>query len=240
MNKITICICLIGLALLAVPASAQLLGDINCNGYPWEVHDAVLMVRLHVEHCDLYAPPCWENSDFDQDGQAPTVGDMIYFFNFNNLPNYSSHPQSDTLEVESAIAHPGEPVVLGVWISTVDTIMGLQFLLETDTEYIQFDSLTERDISPLLYSNCDGDVYCVTLLQINNPIILDPGNYHICDLFFTANPNITQPVTTPLLFSSNPPLALYSGLANPDFFLPVMVDAEIQILPLTGVESEGK
>jgi hypothetical protein len=30
---------------------------------------------------------------------------------------------------------------------------------------------------------------------------------------------------------------LYSGLANPDFFLPVMVDAEIEILPLTDIES---
>jgi len=233
-------ICLIGLTVIAGSASAQLLGDINCNGYPWEVQDAVLMARLMIEHCDLYAPPCWENSDFDQDGQAPTVGDMIYFFYFNNLPNYPRNPLSDTLEVESAVAHPGESVALGVWISTVDTIMGLQFLLDTDTDYIQFDSLTERVVSPLLYSNCNGEIYCVTQIQINNPTVLNPGNYHICDLFFTIDPDITQPVTTPLIFSSNPPLALFSGLANPDFFLPVMVDAEIEILPLSDIEPPGE
>jgi hypothetical protein len=167
--KTVFLICIFLLASFFTPASAQLLGDINCNGWAWEIQDAVLMYRLMIEHCDLYAPPCWENSDFDLDGQAPTVGDMIYFFYFDNLSNYPRHPQSDTLEAESAVAHPGESVALGVWISTVDTIMGIQFLLETDTDYIRFDSLTERDISPLLYSNC---------LPYLRPVLHNQSRYH--------------------------------------------------------------
>jgi hypothetical protein len=68
-------------------------------------------------------------------------------------------------------------------------------------------------------------------------VIDDPGNYHICDLIFTVNPDINQPIFTSLLFSSSPQQALYSGFANTDFFLPVLVDAEIEIVPLTDIET---
>ncbi|UCE65774.1 MAG: T9SS type A sorting domain-containing protein [Candidatus Zixiibacteriota bacterium] len=238
MAKTVVAACAIFIIGIATPALAQLLGDVNCNGYPWEIADAVLMARLHVEHCDLFAPPCWENSDFDQDGQAPTVGDMIYMVFFNDPPNYPRHPHSDTLGVESAIAHPGETLTLPVWISTVDTLMAFQFLLETDVNYLEFDTLIASGNFQLLSSNCDGDIYSITPSPLFDEQVIDqPGNYHICDLILTVNPDINQPVITPLLFSSNPPLALFSGFANSAFFLPVMVDAEIEILPLTDIES---
>lgn len=230
-------ICMIFVLALSTPASAQLLGDLNCNGYAWEIADVVLAARLLIEACDLYAPPCWENSDLDGDGRAPTVGDLIYYMYSNNPPDYPRHPQSDTFTVESAITSPGEIITLPVWISTVDTIMGFQFLLEVDADCLEFDTLIVDDNFQLVQCLSDGHIYCGTGISGLFPVITDPGNYHICDLIFTVNPDINQPVITPILFSSNPPLALFSGFANSDFFLPVMVDAEIEILPLTDAES---
>jgi hypothetical protein len=82
----------------------------------------------------------------------------------------------------------------------------------------------------------DEHIYCDTPHRQDWPVIDEPGIYQVCDIFMTVNPEITQPVTTYILFSSIPPQALYSGFANSDFFLPVMVDAEIEILPLSDIE----
>jgi hypothetical protein len=222
---------------LSTPASAQLLGDANCNGWAWEIADLVIVARFLVETCNMHLPPCLENSDLDGDERGLTVGDIIYYTYANNPPDYPRHPQTDTFIVESVITNPGETITLPVWISTVDTIMGFQFLLEVDTDYIEFDTLTASNDFQLIHSDCDGDVYCVTGPLYNHPVICEAGTYHICDLILTINPDINQPATTSLLFSSIPHRALYSGLANSDFFLPVFIDAQIEIVPLTDIES---
>jgi hypothetical protein len=141
--------------------------------------------------------------------------------------------------VESTITYPGETIVLPVTISTIDTIMGFQFLLEVDPDYLVFDSLIADDDFQLIYCSFNGDIYCRTNYYSYpySPAITDPGDYHVCDLVLTVNPGINQPVTALLPFSVIPSRAMYSGFANSDFFLPVMVDAEIQILPLTEAES---
>jgi hypothetical protein len=233
-----IIVILIVVALTAIPASAQLIGDLNCNGWAWELVDAVLAARILIESCDIALPTCPENSDIDRDGRAFTVGDLIYYFYLGHPPNYGRHPLSDTIAIESIIAHPGENISLPVWISTVDIIMGFEFLLELDTDYLAFDSLIADEYFYLNDCIYYEHIYFNTPSHQHFPVIDEPGVYHVCDIFLTVNPAITQPVTTPILFSSIPPQALYSGFANSDFFLPVFVDAEIEILPLTEVESE--
>ena len=234
--KTGIIICIVFVIGFSAPASAQLLGDVNCNGWAWEIQDLVLAARFLVEHCELYVPYCWENSDLDGDGRALTVGDIIYMSYLMNPPDFPRHPDADTFAVESAVIHPGETIALPVSISTVDTIMGFQFLLEIDTNYLQLYTLIPDSNFQLSHSDCGGYFYCVTTNLTQNPVIEEPGNYHVCDLILSANPDINQPVTTGLYFSSVPPLALFSGLANSAFFLPVMVDAEIEILPISDIE----
>jgi hypothetical protein len=141
-----IIVILIVVALTVTPASAQLRGDLNCNGWAWELADAVLAARILIESCDIALPTCPENSDIDGDGRAFTIGDLMYYLYPNhNPPVYTHHPESDTLALESAVAHPGETITLPVWISTVDIIIGFEFLLELDTDYLTFDSLIADD-----------------------------------------------------------------------------------------------
>lgn len=231
-------ICMIFLVSFSTPASAQLLGDLNCNGFPWEMADIVLAARLLIEPCDIETPPCPENSDFDGDGRGLTIGDLMYYLYSNHSPPvYPHHPQLDTLAIGSVVSHPGESINLPVEISTVDIIMGFEFLLELDSDCLVFDSLAADDYFYLNHCIYDDHIYCCTPDCYNFPVIDEPGIYHVCNIFLTVNPEINQPATTSILFSSIPPQALYSGFANSDFFLPVFVDAEIEILPLTDIEA---
>lgn len=226
---------------LSSTASAQLPGDMNCNGWAWEIADVVLAARFLIETCEMYPPSCPENSNFDGDGRAFSIGDLLYYFYSDDPPQYSRHPGSDTLATESAEVRPGETIVLPVNISTIDTIMGFQFLLEVDPDYLVFDSLIADDNFHLVYCNFNGDIYCRTSYGTGySPVITDPGNYHVCDLMLTVNPEVEQPATTLLPFSEIPHRAMYSGFANSDFFLPVLVDGEIQIIPETSIEPEDE
>jgi len=231
-------ICIVFVIGISSTAPAQLLGDLNCNGWAWEIQDMVLAARLLIEPCDIVPPPCPENSDFDGDGRGLTIGDLMYYLYFDhNPPVYPHHPGLDTLAIGSSVTRPGESISLPVEISTVDIIMGFEFLLELNTDYLAFDSLIADDYFYLNHCTYDDHIYCCTPDRYNFPVIDEPGIYHVCDIFLTVNPDITQPITTSILFSSIPPQALYSGFANSHFFLPVFVDADIEILPLTDIES---
>ncbi|UCC79611.1 MAG: T9SS type A sorting domain-containing protein, partial [Candidatus Zixiibacteriota bacterium] len=238
MIRKSLIICVIFIIALYTPVPAQLLGDLNCNGWAWEIADAVLAAQILIESCDFVLPTCPENSDIDGDGRAFTIGDLIYYFYLGHPPNYGRHPLLDTIVIESVIAHPGEVISLPVSISTVDIIMGFQFLLEMDADYLAFDSLTADEYFYLNDCIYNEHIYFNTPSRQHFPVIDEPGVYHVCDLFLTVSAEITQPVNTQILFSSIPHQALFSGFANSDFFLPVMVDAEIEIIPLTEIESE--
>lgn len=236
-------IILIAILGLAAPGTAQIPGDLNCDGTPWGIGDAVIGLQILIEACDAFILPCTVvNGDMDGDGIPLTIGDLIPFYfiiNGNpNMPDYPRHPDLDTIIVESAITHPGEPLTLPVWIKTVDTLVGVQFLLEVDPDYLEFDTMIVYNDFPVTQYNCDGNIYGVTnQVHQSFPIVLLPGDYHIADLILNVNPDINQAVTTGLYFSSNPQQALHSGFANIHFFLPVFVNAEIEILPLTDIES---
>ncbi len=227
--------------LIPVPAFAQLPGDLNCNGILWEISDAVIGARILIESCDASILVCtYINGDMDGDGMPLTLGDIIpMFFIINgggNPLNFPRHPESDTIMVESAAAHPGETIALPLWINTIDTLVAIQFLLEIDPDYLELDSMIIYDDFPLTQKNCNGNIYCVTNQDQYFPVVLLPGDHHIGDIILNVNPDINQQVTTGLYFSSVPMQALYSGFANSTFFMPVMIDAEIQIVPMTSID----
>ncbi|UCC79769.1 MAG: T9SS type A sorting domain-containing protein, partial [Candidatus Zixiibacteriota bacterium] len=245
MNNKIIGIAIVGILFFAFPAAAQLPGDLNCDGYPWEISDLIIAVQILNAGCDAFILNCtYENGDMDGDGIPLTLGDIIpapFIINGNpNWPDFPRHPESDTIMVESATTHPGEMLTLPLRIKTVDTLVAVQFLLEVDPDYFEFDSMIVYNGFPLTEYNCEGNIYGITNQDHNFPVVLLPGDHHIGDIIISVNPDINQPVTTGLYFSSTPHRALYSGFANSDFFLPVMVDAEIEIIPLTEIESEGE
>ncbi len=234
------------LAALSVPASAQVPGDLNCNGF-MDVSDLVGFLNAFNLPCDFsFGLECVRrNSDVDLDGIPMTIADIIIvpslLNSYYNPPYFPQHPDSDTIMVESTTADPGETIALPFWVKTIDTLVAFQFLLEVDPDYIEFDSVIVYDDFPLKQHNCDGNIYCNSMAEIpNSHILLLPGNHHIADIIITVNPDINQQVTTGLYFSSVPPQALYTGFANSTFFLPVRVDAEIEIIPMTSVDQPNK
>ena len=133
--------------IISIPASAQLPGDLNCNGFQWELGDAVFAARIMIESCDMDILNCtYINGDMDGDGTPLTIGDFItMFFIINgggNLPDYPRHPDSDTIMVESATTHPGETIVLPLRIKTVDTLV--QSFQEYKTQNdVRFDTISQ-------------------------------------------------------------------------------------------------
>jgi hypothetical protein len=238
MSKKIIGISLVGMLLFAAPAFAQGQGDLNCNGFV-DVADLTAVINILEFPCQTTLIECWrQNGDVDGDGWPLTIGDMYIIPHFliggygSFPPEFSSHPESDTIMIESVTASPGETISLPVWINTVDTLVAIQFWIEMDTNYVEFDSMVVYDELPLRQFNCDGNLYSYSLFPgYDDPIVFLPGNYHIADIIINIKLENDRPVTTYLSFSSAPQRALYSGFANYFFFQPVMVDAEIQIVP---------
>jgi len=236
---------IITVVFVAQPA-AHVPGDLNCNGFV-DVADLIVFVNALHYPCDFqFGSECVRrNSDVDLDGRSMTIADVVFIpwmlvYGYGSPPpEFPRHPELDTIMVESTIASPGETIALPLWVKTVDTLVAFQFLLEVDPDYIEFDTVIVYDDFPMRQNNCDGNIYCNSMADIiKSPVLLLPGNHHIADIIVTINPGNDEPATTSLTFSSFPSQALYSGFANSTFFLPVMVDAEIQIIPVTDIESE--
>lgn len=234
---------IIGIALAAILLSsvlvfAQVPGDLNCNGAV-DVADLVSIVNILEYPCERNLIECWRrNGDVDGDGWPLTIGDMyiipyLLINGYGNYPpNFPNHPESDTILIESVVTVPGDSIPLPVWINTIDTLVVFQFWIEVDTDYVEFDTMIVYDYLPIRQFNCGGNLYFYTLFSgYDDPIILLPGNYHVADIIVNIKLENDAPVTTYLSFSSDPPRILYSGFANYTFYQPVMIDAEIQIVP---------
>jgi hypothetical protein len=239
-------IAIIAAIFLTVPASAQdPCGDLNCNGWCLEIADFVMALRIigercsfdSLQHCTLF------EGDVDQDGYPITIADamtMVYVIFGTTLPDFSRHPDSDTIKVESAIATPGETLELPIYINTIDTLTAFQLSIETDPAYVTVDTLIILDSMFSIFSYCSGRIYsCIFDEGIlrGDSITLKPGEHHIADLKVTVNPEIEEPDTTYIEFCNDPENLYYSAFSNGPFFTPVTVDGEIQIIT-TGIEND--
>ncbi len=235
---------IIAVIFLTIPASAQVpCGDLNCNGWCFEVVDFVMGLRIIGQRCDFDSlQECTlEQGDVDEDGYLITIADvmtMAFIISGSPFPDFSRHPESDTIKVESTVAAPGETIELPIYIKTIDTLTAFQISIETDPTYITVDTLVALDSFLFDFSHCSGHIYACCFdegIFIGNPVTLLPGEYHIADLTVTVNPEIEDPDTTRIAFSNDPELLQYTAFSNGSFFTPVTVDGEIQIIT-TGIE----
>lgn len=240
-----IIIAIIAIIVLTVPASAQdPCGDLNCNGFCFEIADFVLGARIIAQRCvfDSLQQCTLDEGDVDEDGYLITIADVMtiaFIISGSPFPDFPRHPQSDTIKVESAIASPGETLELPIYIKTIDTLTAFQISIETDPAYVTVDTLVFLDSFLFDFSYCSGHIYACGFddgVFIGNPVTLLPGEYHIADLTVTVNPEIEEPDTTHIVFSNDPELLHYTAFSNGPFFTPVTVDGEIQIIT-TGIEN---
>lgn len=223
-----------------------IIGDLNLNGYPWEIGD-LLIAHNAVMFCWPLNLRQRLAGDIDQDGNPLTVTDLLYFYYImigimdpdDLIPPYDfpNNPQSDTLVIESAEASAGEELILPVHLVTIDTLITLQFYVISDIQYITLDSLILNDSIPLEQVTCYGNPHVLALNFQAEPELIYPGTYYLGDLIAHVNPDIQAPVTTYIEFSNAPDSLLYTGLANPTFFEPVTINSEIHITP-TGIDTD--
>ncbi len=235
MRKIVI----VSILLLAIPAFGQTPGDINCNGIPYEVTDIVAAVNLLSGGCSLESiPTCTlRNGDMDNDGFGLTIGDVLLFENGIVIPppyrDYPRQPALDTLRVESAQAYPGQTLSLDMGLVTSDTLLGLEFYLAREFQYIAIDNFINESSFDVLTQSCSGNLFAYFRPSDRSHVIL-PGSYHLGHLVISVNPDIDQSVTTAINFSSEPSRICYTGLANFGFFEPILVNSTIVVNP-TGI-----
>jgi hypothetical protein len=233
-----------GLILLTIPAYAQEdCGDLNCNGWCFEIGDLVLGARIIALRCPSdYIEQCTvDNGDVDGDGIPITIADVmkiLYIVNGSDFPDFSRHPESDTISIQSAYAAPGETLELPLFIKTVDTLTAFQFTIHFDSDFVTIDTVTFVDSMFKDFSTCDGYIYGIGFSEEvwdGDYYSYLPGEYHVANIVLTVNSDIAEPVTTNLEFLNDPEAIRNTGFANIPLIIPVTVDGEIQITP-TGLD----
>ena len=234
---------MIMVAFLCVPAFGQVGCDINGDGLDRTIADLIFMFYILSQPPDVYYM-CDLDCDLDEDGISVTIADIFILINIlidpyymDNPPDFPYHPDSDTLQIESASASPGDNLMLPVYLKTIDTLTAYQFYIYTDTNYIEIDSVISNQGENLRipFSNRCIHGYAYDFPPPIDSILLLPGDYYIADIYAHVNPDIDEPVVTHLTFSGCPEENFYTGLANLTFFEPVLIDAEITIMP-TGID----
>lgn len=235
---------IIGIALLTIPAYAQEgCGDLNCNGICYEVSDLVLCFIAVGDRCSIdYFEQCtFDNGDVDGDGIALTIADamlLLYIINGVDAPDFSRHPESDTIMIQTANAAPGETLELPLFIKTIDTLSAFQLAVQADSDLVTVDSVIFIDSLMKAFSTCDGYLYGFGLSEDvweGGDYTYLPGEYHVADIVVTVNPDIVEPVTIYLEFLNDPENTRNTAFSNAPLVLPVTVDGEIQIIP-TGTD----
>lgn len=241
MRKIVI----VSILLLAVPAFAQSPGDVNCNGFGYEVTDLILASQLIFQGCSYDSIPLCtlQNGDIDNDGLSLSIADLLALTAHAigiPVPQFPQNSAADTFRVASAQASPGETLTLPVDLVTADTICAYQFYLVPDEQYVTINTFIPAPGMRVFPQDCSGNlsVSACTLGTMEIPIMFLPGRYHLGNVIVSVDPDINQPVTTSIIFSSDIVHLTYTGLANFGFFEPVLVNSTIVVNP-TGINGNA-
>jgi hypothetical protein len=148
-------------------------GDINLNGIPFEVGDAVRLARYLV-----YGAPLNEqqllNSDVNQDGYWATLADLMYLITYiqekGPAPYVEPGPQREVVEVMIS-----DESTVSFSINSQTEVGGLLFLFKgtnLDSENVRLSSeIQDMD----LYTHKDGDQLRVMIMSTEGKYI-SPGD----------------------------------------------------------------
>lgn len=234
------------IAFMTIPVLGQLPGDLNCDEIAYTTSDIIWYNNFMNDCFTDSMPDCTnENGDLDNDGISLTVADfyILTYVVLNGPPyqpvNFPNHALLDTLMIESASANPGDNLSVPIYLKTYDILTAFQLCIASDSQLITIDSLVPDEAVSSIQHNCFGLNHMISFnfSDINDSILFTPGDYQVAELFFTVNPDITDPLIADIEFTEYPPHAYYTGLANIEFFQPVLVNAEITITP-TGIEHD--
>lgn len=138
----------------------RLIGDINLNGIPYEISDAVYLSNFYVDPISypLNAQQVL-NSDINQDGAAPTIADLIMLIKIitgEDVPlgsRYNELAQSASTAVASVELLRNDDGLYISFDSPVDIGGALVRLKGADVESINLQNLTNMDIMSATKNN---------------------------------------------------------------------------------------
>jgi hypothetical protein len=152
-----------------------LLGDINLNGIPFEVGDAVKLARCLIYGTLLYLnQQQLLNSDVNQDGYWATLADLMYMITYiqekGSAPYVEPGPQREVVEVMIS-----DESTVSFSINSQTEVGGLLFLFKgtnLDSENVKLSSeIQDMD----LYTHKDGDQFRVMIMSTEGKYI-SPGD----------------------------------------------------------------
>jgi len=227
---------------MVIPAFGQTICDINGDGLDLTIADIIYLINVFNSSPDSFSL-CDLDCNVDGDDDSVTVADLtlaIYrlYGELEDVPYLTFNPTEDTLKIGSTETSPGEQISLPLYLSSVDTLIAYEMLLNADPDYLSIEDFIPNENLEFSYSLNSSHLHLIywDVQIIWDSLYIYPGNYHLGDLIVNVNPDIVQPVTTHITFGSCPEDNFYTGLANMTFFVPVLVNGEITITP-TGIES---
>ena len=220
--------------------SGTIYGDINLNGYPYEVGDLMLaynavldFITYHLNIRQIYA------GDVDRDGLSLTEADlehMCFVLNgYGALPPYPYDSESDTIKIESTSLNPGQAFSLPVYLVANDTLVGFQSYFTSSSEYLIIDSLVSSGEVELNQSLVSGNPHIFSFYPWTEPVKYF-GTYHLGDLVGHVSPDAPAPEVVTIDMTENTVYLAYTGCVAGEFFEPVLISSHISILDGTGFE----
>lgn len=151
-----------------------LLGDINQNGIPFEVGDAVRLA-LFLTYGKSFTQQQFLNSDVNQDGYWATTADLIYLIiriqEGGSVPVVESGPQTEVAEVTIS----DHPAITSFSISSQTDVGGVLFVFKKanlDSENVKLSSEIQ-DME--LFTHQNGDEFGVMIISTGGKCI-SPGD----------------------------------------------------------------
>ncbi len=213
---------------------AQIPGDFNCNGYPMEIPDFIILMRIiYFNIPPLDTTSCtWYAGDINGDSLYHTIADWMQFIHHFPGDNPPQPHDLDTIAVADTTAAPGESLELPIYIESVDSLSGLVVQLRVDTLFLSNLSITPGSDSLDINQYIDSE--SIFLDHINK---LDAGYYHIANVNFSIREDapIDTETTIELVAGDYYPSA-FANISLPTYLIrPVLINGTVYV-QRTGID----
>ncbi len=219
---------------LAVDSYAQIPGDFNCNGYPMELPDYILLMCI----MQFIIPPLdtasctWYAGDANDDSLYHTISDWIQFTHFFPVDNPPQPHDLDTIVVADTTAAPGESLELPIYIKSVDSLSGLLVQLRIDTLFLSDISVTVGSDSLDINQYIDSE--SIFLDHIGE---VDAGYYHLANLNFSIREDAPPDTETTIeLVGGDYYPSAFANVSLPTYLIrPVLINGTVYV-QRTGID----
>jgi hypothetical protein len=145
---------LLAICFLSAAQAQQLRGDMNLNGFPYEVADWVMLYKYFLGQ-ESFSPQQIEESDLNFDTHPASIADFIGFLRVmfgstqpvTGLVHPAQHKAYDLMAGQFQTASPGDTVNFPIYFRNSESASGLSFNLKFDSNKLSlmsYDTVSSR------------------------------------------------------------------------------------------------